>query len=602
VADHARLLDALDEALGAQLIVERARGTFDFSHALVRHTLYEAMSSPRRALLHGQIAETVEELYASDLDAHLSELAEHFCRAAAGGDVRRGVNYACRAAERAMAIAAHEECLRLSELALRTFELDAQRDPVRRCQLVLAVAHARANVGDREAAVIAYDEAIEVARDAAQPELFAIAALGVGERAVSASVVDAQRVARLEEALEWLPPNDSALRVRLVASLTHALYYTRNWERMRALSGDAVEMAQRIGDAGATAAALNARHTALWGPRGLDERLEIARQIVEYARTARDLELEFEGSSWALVAHLESGNLAAVDAAVEALSELAERLRTPRARFNALLEHAVRAVMDGRFAEGEALAGRALAFGQRADPTNAIISFSVVMLTIRREQGRLGELLPAVQSFVQQYSAVPGWRSVLAYVYAECDRLDEASVEFETCAAGDFANFPEDANWITTMTLLSEVCFVLHDRRRGALLYDLLSPSAGLCGVVGEGSTWFGSTSRLLGLLTATLGEHKDTVRYFEKALTVNRAMNATPMVARTEYQFGRVLVELGREADRERAVALLEQARASADALGMPRLVAQCDDTLAAAGAVAASPRSAARASVDDQ
>ena len=92
--DEPKLLDLLDEALAAQLVHERRdqlrathSGTFDFTHALIRHTLYDALSTPRRALLHRQIGESLEKLYEGRIEEHLAELAHHFLQAAPGGDV-----------------------------------------------------------------------------------------------------------------------------------------------------------------------------------------------------------------------------------------------------------------------------------------------------------------------------------------------------------------------------------------------------------------------------------------------------------------------------------------------------------------------------------
>ena len=57
VAENAAL-DALDEALGAQLLVPTADPqAYDFPHALVRHTLYDTLSPARQVRLHREIAE-----------------------------------------------------------------------------------------------------------------------------------------------------------------------------------------------------------------------------------------------------------------------------------------------------------------------------------------------------------------------------------------------------------------------------------------------------------------------------------------------------------------------------------------------------------------
>ena len=74
---EARLLDVMDEALSARVIEElpRAVGRYQFTHALIQETLAGELSLTRRVRLHARIAETLEELYGDDADAHAAELA-----------------------------------------------------------------------------------------------------------------------------------------------------------------------------------------------------------------------------------------------------------------------------------------------------------------------------------------------------------------------------------------------------------------------------------------------------------------------------------------------------------------------------------------------
>ena len=54
----------------------------------------------------------------------------------------------------------------------------------------------------------------------------------------------------------------------------------------------------------------------------------------------------------------------------------------------------------------------------------------VQMFLLRREQGRLAELAPAVRYFVRQHTAT-AWRPGLALIYSELGLVQEARVEFE---------------------------------------------------------------------------------------------------------------------------------------------------------------------------
>ena len=110
-----RLLDAIDEAFRAQLIGEVAGGRdrCRFVHALIRETLYNDLSGPRRARQHRRIGETIERLSAQD--PPLADLAWHFGQTAAIGGMEKAVDYATRAGDGAGDSLAHEEAARFTK-------------------------------------------------------------------------------------------------------------------------------------------------------------------------------------------------------------------------------------------------------------------------------------------------------------------------------------------------------------------------------------------------------------------------------------------------------------------------------------------------------
>jgi class 3 adenylate cyclase/tetratricopeptide (TPR) repeat protein len=96
-------LNALDAALGAQLLAATGAGAtaYDFTHALVRHTLYEGLSPARQARLHRAIAEMTEAVYGDRAGEHAAEIARHYHRSATVPGAERGVPHCMAAAEQA---------------------------------------------------------------------------------------------------------------------------------------------------------------------------------------------------------------------------------------------------------------------------------------------------------------------------------------------------------------------------------------------------------------------------------------------------------------------------------------------------------------------
>jgi hypothetical protein len=166
-----------------------------------------------------------------------------------------------------------------------------------------------------------------------------------------------------------------------------------------------VALARRVRDPAALAFNLDVMLDAPWGPEQTKARLTDATEVRQHAEAAGDVELLTHAHSRLLLCHLELGDIQAADVAIAAYYRLAEEARQHFYRYVSTGFQAMRALLDGRFAEAERLAQQALAFGQQAQVENADGVFGIQMFLLRREQGRLAELAPAVRYFVRQHTA-----------------------------------------------------------------------------------------------------------------------------------------------------------------------------------------------------
>ena len=118
VADHV-LADGLDEALQRRLIREQGPDGYDFSHDRLREVAYTRLNQVRRRLLHRQVAEALEAVFADRLDDICSQLAVHCERA---GLVEKAIGYYRQAAEAALRLYAHQDAVHLLTSALHVLE------------------------------------------------------------------------------------------------------------------------------------------------------------------------------------------------------------------------------------------------------------------------------------------------------------------------------------------------------------------------------------------------------------------------------------------------------------------------------------------------
>ena len=97
------LLDVLDAAAAVALVREVPdTGRYSFAHALIQHTLYEDLGPNRRARVHKQIAEALEDMCGGRPGNRVGELARHWLHATQPIDLAKAINYAGQAGDAAL--------------------------------------------------------------------------------------------------------------------------------------------------------------------------------------------------------------------------------------------------------------------------------------------------------------------------------------------------------------------------------------------------------------------------------------------------------------------------------------------------------------------
>lgn len=567
------VLESISGGLVARLIVEvpGVPGRFRFAHSLIRDTLYEDLDPAERVRLHRVAGEALEALYAPDLESHLPELAYHFFEALPVGETDKAAEYARRAGERAVALVAYEEAVRLFRMAL--VALEQSPDEEVRCVLLLDLGDALARAGDSPTARETFLDAAAIATRLTLPELLARAAVGYGGRFVFARAgTDRHLIPLLEQALAALGPDDSPLRVRVLSRLAGALRDQTSMERRAAFSREAVEMARRIGDPDTLIHALIGR----WGAAalvadGLEEQLELAEELNRLAEEVGDRERLMDPCWFRFVHFMTVGQVAEARAQLQMASRLAEELGQPSQRWLTSLLATALALQDGRLSEAEDLIEGTHQLGRRAEQWWAGASWLFALFVLRREQGRLAELEEDFRRALDEYPGYRSFRGMLLVSLAEPDRLDEARRLFARLAVDDFGALPKDNEWLCNLTLLAEAADALGDRDRAATLYDLLAPYAGQVALIAS-EVSLGPVFRSLGMLASLTGQHEAGRQHFEASMAMSERMGARPWLAHSQYQFGRMLLG-GAPKDAEEAVDLLRAALEICEATEMTAL-----------------------------
>jgi hypothetical protein len=406
--------------------------------------------------------------------------------------------------------------------------------------------------------------------------------MGLGGFAYS-DLADEVLIGLLEEALNTLPEGDSPMRVRLLARLAVELYYTNHSKRREALSAQALAMARRLGDPEAELVAHYSRHWSVWGPDGIDERLRAASELLTLAERVGDQEMAFRGHHFRLATLLELGDVAAVDAELEACARLAGELRQPVYFWQSGCVQAMRTLLDGRLEDGERLGFEAQKIGRRGHAAIAGVLFATQLLFVRWAQRRLEELVDPIRELAERYPR-SSWRPSITMVYAETGRGREAAAELDTMASDGFRYLRRDGNWLASISVVCLAAEALRDEARCAELYELIAPYESRIVLVGAGSICLGPVALYRGLLARVLGRLDDARRHFETLLATSRRISAAPFIVWAELELAALALARGEDGDG--ALARLAASSAQARALGFENLVARAEQARAGGAA----------------
>ena len=549
--DTEQLVDLLEGAVDSGIVVEvpGSPGRYSFTHALVEHALYEDLSLVRRQRVHLHIAEALESAGANRME----ELAHHWSQATRPVDTSKAVHYAQMAADGAMSLLAPDDAIRWYRRALELLNQQPQPDVHNRIELAIGLGRAQRQAGDagfRETLL----QAARLAGEHGFTDQLVRAALANSRGQVSTVFeVDTERLDVLSAALEALLPGDSAERAELLALSVAEVSLELDDADYRPRVDEAMEMARRVGDRASLARVLHLCHTSMLVPDRLQERLAITSEMSAMALELGDPSLRWQAAFDRVLSLTEAGDAEEMERELAVARSLSEEINDPALRYFTATLLGARALTAGRLGEAEALAEEILAIGTASGQPDTLTLYGSVLLSARREQGRLDEVIELLVGMQKANPDMAIVRANLAVMYIELGRPEAAASLFELDAKDQFAAFKYNSGgWLLALCMYSEVCAYLGDDKAARVLFDKVGRFAGHIATGGQFDV--GSCHRYVGLLAKAMGDLALAERHLAEGTATNDRIGAPLWAARNRLDWGDMLLTRSAPGDDDKA------------------------------------------------
>jgi class 3 adenylate cyclase/tetratricopeptide (TPR) repeat protein len=571
------LLDLLEEGRQQRLLLSEGQ-TFQFAHPLIRHVLYREPSAARRQRIHARIAQTLQRLYADDVESHVLEIAHHLVRAGPAADPDLAVHYTRRAGDKAFAVFAWSDASRYYEAALLASASSGALSRRDRADLHYRAALARLWDGDVGLCRDHYEKAIAGYRQIG--DLPGLArALMVQARAYPASVAYGTLVELqpLEEVLQLLGESEPGLRASILLSMSQVYWVARQPDKAAEMAQRALAIGQELKDDQLCAFASFELGVSRVEALQVREGLECYQRSRLHAQRAHDR--WFEG--WPLqrmpTALMLLGRFEEVERVALEAYELAAQTNNWSHYSLTLAALAYVALARGDFQAVERYAQQTMAIVSRCRyPFGGAIALSAVACA-RALRGAWADAESALDQLVEPGYVFENPGHVHKALALTCHQLVRAyKAAFEEKPRPSAVTLQDNPvlQGRLSATLLAARCALVEMGALGAVrtpvepFYRALSQANERGVVFSRG--WMFLIPRVLGLAACADRRWDVAEAHFQAAIDVAANVGARPELGRTFLDYARLLTVRGRRGDRSQARTLIRQAGLMFRELGM--------------------------------
>ncbi len=558
----------LDRAIDAGLVTRESASCFRFTHDLICEVAYESLPMTTRAEYHNRIATTLNER--PDADTAIEEAAFHFHRALPLSDIDAAIRTSLKAAELSAKVHAHGDAATYYRWALEAMSLSDAIDSRVRVNTMVALGTQERMFGDIARSRQTINEALKSARFHRLFDIVAdIAYIG---RATFLAAHIPKPVVReaLVEALDYVPLDDKALRIRLLGQLAQTPPISTDIPRCKQMSQQAVRLAEELGDPRSMQIALNATLASFLGPDGIDNLLESADRILEIQPEGEWYQAGIEALLARILAFTHRGDMAEAKKAIEVFGQLMTQLHRGEGEWLYQRLLAQQLLDEGRFDDAIEqfiqLKTRARRIGIYYFDRFHTIQQAYIMRSRGSEVAHVRDLCADT---VRLFRHVPFSLASIIGLVVDMGFPELIEDSYERLIVLGIDAVPRNAWWLNTLSNLSLAAVAFDDRRTIKQLYEMLSRYAGFNTPDGA-FLYDGSVAHYLAILASKLDSDAKVIQYFEQAIDANQRMGFRPQLLRSQVVFAEWLKERDQKKHNKRLETLVDRALKSAREMKM--------------------------------